>query len=68
MGWFVENISPLYRKGGWGIGNTPSLPATKKRSGKTTPFVGLSIEISNPFLEDYERVMEFAKWVDVAEI
>ena len=21
MGWFVENISPLYRKGVWGIGN-----------------------------------------------
>lgn len=31
------------------------------------PFAAQSIEISNPFLEDYERVMEFAKWVDVAK-
>lgn len=31
------------------------------------PFVGQCIEISNPFIRDYERVMEFAQWVDVAE-
>ena len=64
MGWFIKKISPLYRKGVWGIGNTRSLSRYKKRSGKTTPFVGLRIEISNPFLEDYERVILFFKWIN----
>ena len=26
--------------------------------------VGLRIEISNPFLEDYERVILFFKWIN----
>ena len=72
MGWFVENISPLYRtdakprvqgtctlyrgakeedqrsKGVWGIGNTLSLPATKKGVIKITP---------NPFFVAGERLI-----------
>ena len=31
MGWAIENISPLYRKGGWGIGNTLSLSRYRKK-------------------------------------
>ena len=32
------------------------------------PFVGQCIEISNPFIRDYERVMEFAQWVGLSKI
>ena len=30
MVWCIEDISPLYRKGVWGIGNTQSLSRYKK--------------------------------------
>ena len=45
---------------------SPPPPATKK---KRKPFrissmVGLSIEISNRFIEDYESVIRFMKWLD----
>ena len=31
-------------------------------------FVGQNIEISNPFLEDYEKVTESVKWVGLSKI
>ena len=47
------------------IGNMPSLSTTqKKRVIKSLLCVGQSIEIYNPLLEDYKRVMEFAAYIN----
>ena len=44
-----------------------SLHATKKRSEKSLLnlfFVGQSIEISNPFLEDFKKVIAFVAYIN----
>ena len=51
-----------------GIGNTLVSPRYKiNRSDKFTPksfFVGQSIEISNPFLEDFKKVIAFVAYIN----
>ncbi len=39
-----------------------------KRIAFRQSFVGQCIEISNSFIRDYERVMEFAQWVGLSKI
>ena len=41
-------------------------PATIKKRGNrlVSSIVGLHIEISNRFIEDYESVIRFMKWLD----
>ena len=65
----IENKASLIkgRFGGIvGMSRSRPTPATKKKEKRTvSPFlVGHCIEISNPFLKDFEVVILFVGWID----
>ena len=51
------------------IENTSPPPATIKKEDKSndlSSMVGLHIEISNRFIDDFERVILFMKWLEIS--